>query len=312
MSIVDNKRISIKVCKLYYEEDLSQKEIAIELGISRPQISRILSNAKKNNTVSIKVNNIFEKETELEEKLKQKYPVHDVWVLKTQGQTDEVIYEEMGKQVSDQLDAYIPNNSLVGVMSGKTISSFVNGLNCFEKKALEFIPLIGGIGSDGADWHANVIAKNFADKINGKYYILNAPVIMKTQHAKESLMNEPHIGNILEKAKKCNVAIVGIGQVDNNSTNVKAGALSPEDMEQLNKIGAKASICCSYLDGKGKTIDSEISQRSIGVTIEELKRCKKIVAIAIGNSKTEAIKSVLLGGFVDVLITNIETANKII
>ena len=41
MAITDNERIMIKVCELYYKDNLSQKEISYKLGISRPQISRI-------------------------------------------------------------------------------------------------------------------------------------------------------------------------------------------------------------------------------------------------------------------------------
>lgn len=36
MAITDNLRMMVKVCRLYYEENLSQKEISALMGISRP------------------------------------------------------------------------------------------------------------------------------------------------------------------------------------------------------------------------------------------------------------------------------------
>jgi DNA-binding transcriptional regulator LsrR (DeoR family) len=56
MSITENIRMTIKVCQLYYEENLSQKEISSHLGISRPQISRLLSYARQQHIVTIKIN----------------------------------------------------------------------------------------------------------------------------------------------------------------------------------------------------------------------------------------------------------------
>ncbi len=311
MSVIDNKRMIIRVCKLYYEQNLSQKEISFQLGISRPQISRLLAYAKDQNIVSIKINNPFAKESEIEKKLIKQYKLKDALVVNTNGLKGQQALDELGKQVSEQLETYISDNDLVGVMSGKTISAVVKAIDSFNRKGVEFIPLIGGIGSSGADWHANVIAQNFADKVRGKYYLLNSPVIVNNSESKALLMREPHIGDIIEKSKKSDVAIVGIGQVDMISTTVQSGALSIDDVNMLKASNAVASICTSYVDADGNIVENEITERSLGLTLEDLRECKQVIAIAIGNSKIEAIKAVLLSGYIDVFITNIDTAYAI-
>ena len=312
MSITDNTRIIVKVCKLYYEENRSQKEISGLLGISRPQISRILSYAKSNDIVSVKINNPYAEESQLEKAMLNKYSLKDAVVVDTNGLSPQYALEELGRQASGQLETHISDGNLVGVMSGKTISAVAKSLKSAEYNGIECIPLIGGIGSDGAEWYANIIAQNFAERVGGKYYLLNAPIIVKSKDAKEVLMREPHIGDIIEKAKQCDVAIVGIGEVSKNSTTVQAGGISMEDIHKLKESNAVASICTSYVNEMGKIVESDISERSIGVKLEELNKCKKIIAIAMGKEKVEAIKSVLIGGFIDVFITNIETAKDII
>jgi DNA-binding transcriptional regulator LsrR (DeoR family) len=311
MSVIDNKRMIIRVCKLYYEQNMSQKEISFQLGISRPQISRILAHAKDQNIVSVKINNPFAEESEIEKRLVEQYKLRDALVVNTNGLRGQQALDELGKQVSEQLETYISDHDLVGVMSGKTISAVVKAIDSFNRKGVEFIPLIGGIGSSGADWHANVIAQNFADKVRGKYYLLNSPVIVNNLESKALLMREPHIGDIIEKSKSSDVAIVGIGQVDMISTTVQSGALSIDDVNRLKTAKAVASICTSYVDVDGKIIENEITERSLGLTLEELRECKQVIAIAIGNSKIEAIKAVLLSGYIDVFITNIDTAYAI-
>ena len=65
MSILNNRRLAVKVCELYYYAGLSQKEICAKLGISRPQISRILKEARTSGLITITINNPFGNETAL-------------------------------------------------------------------------------------------------------------------------------------------------------------------------------------------------------------------------------------------------------
>ena len=284
MSITDNIRMTIKVCQLYYEDNLSQKEISSQLGISRPQISRLLTYAKTNNIVSIKINNPYIDETRLEDLIVEKYHLKDALVLNTNGAGEAGRLEEFGRLAANYLDAYIMDNNRVGVMSGQTISSVVWSIKHFERRGLEFVPLVGGIGSASVNFHANAIAQRFAECSGGSCYILNAPVIVQSEEARNMLVNEPEIAAVLKKGNSCDVAIVGIGQIDMLSTTAQAGALNIDDIEKLKSAGAIASVCTSYINGSGRIVDTELNGRSIGQTLDQIKKCKTI-ALAIGNSK---------------------------
>lgn len=311
MAITDNMRMTIKVCQLYYEDNLSQKEISAQLGISRPQISRLLTYAKANNIVTVKINNPYIDETRLEHLLVDKYGIQDALVLNTNGANESGRLEEFGRLAANHLDTFITDNSRVGIMSGRTIGSVVWSIKYFERRGLEFVSLVGGIGSASGNFHANVIAQRFAECSGGSCYVLNAPVIVQSEEARNLLINEPEIAEVLKKGSSCDVGIIGIGQIDMKSTTAQAGALSIEDIEKLKAAGAVASVCTSYIDSEGRIIDTELNARSIGQTLDQLKKCKTI-ALAIGDSKVEAIKAALAGGHIDVLITNLETARAII
>jgi deoxyribonucleoside regulator len=307
MAITDNLRMTLKVCQLYYEENMSQKEISFHLGISRPQISRMISNARSSNIVTIKINNPFQDETKLERTLMERYGLKDVLVLNTAAENE---MEEFGRLAAECIDAYIMDHNRVGVMSGQTISTLVSALKHLNRRGLEFVPLVGGMGSTGASWHANAIAQRFAECSGGNCYILNAPVIVQSSQSRDILVQEPEIASVLQKGACCDVAIVGIGQINMSSTTVKAGTLDNEDILKLVEAGAVASVCTSYLDTNGKIIETELNERSIGLTLNQLKKAKTI-ALAFGRSKAESIKSALSSGYLDVFITNIDTARVI-
>ncbi len=206
---------------------------------------------------------------------------------------------------------YIPDNSLVGVMSGKTISAMANALTGIERRNLEFVPLIGGMGAAGADWHANVIAHTLAEKAGGKYSILNAPVIVQNPEAREVLMSEPDIKSVLFKGARCDVALIGIGLIDDNSAPYQAGVLTEEDIRSLQEAGAIASACTSYVGEDGRCIDTPITERSIGVGLKK-RQDSTVIALAMGTEKVRAIGAVLRGGHVDVLFTSLDAARDII
>ncbi|HYE82639.1 MAG TPA: sugar-binding transcriptional regulator [Clostridia bacterium] len=311
MAITGNMRMTIKVCQLYYEDNLSQKEISAQLGISRPQISRLLTYARTNNIVSVKINNPYIDETRLEHLLVEKYRMKDALVLNTNGAGEAGRLDEFGRLAANYLDAYIMDNNRVGVMSGQTISRVVWSIRHFDRRGLEFVPLVGGIGSASVNFHANVIAQRFAECSGGSSYILNAPVIVQSEESRNILVSEPEIAAVLDKGNSCDVAIVGIGQIDMSSTTAQAGALGTEDIEKLKAAGAVASVCTSYINDRGGLVETDLNKRSIGQTLDKIKKCRTI-ALAIGSSKVEAIKAVLLGGYVDVFITDLETARAII
>ena len=72
--VVNDLRLMIKACDMYYNENLSQQEIASALSLSRPTLSRLLTGAREQKLIRIEVADVeFVKYWELSEKLKEKY-----------------------------------------------------------------------------------------------------------------------------------------------------------------------------------------------------------------------------------------------
>ena len=311
MAIYDNKRLIIKACKLFYEDNMSQKDIASTLGISKPQICRMLNFAKENHIVEFTINNPYSQEFKLEKKLTEKYHLKDAYVFNFSYESPEEAIKKLGEYAADQLDKYFTNNTTVGVMSGRTIAAISNSAHKLTREGLTFIPLVGNMGSEGHDWHANVIAENFAHKTGGDYRLLNAPIIFQTKETCNLIKKEPSISQILDKGKSCNIALVGIGQINLSSTTYRSGAFSKDDITKLTAQNATASVCTSYISRDGTLLDTELNQRSIGVSLDDLTQSTTI-AISTGVEKIEAIKSTLKSGYIDIFMTSQDVAEKLI
>ena len=306
-----DQRLLVKLSKMYYDQNLSQKDMSDALGISRPQISRLLQKAREENIVSIKINDPNSNETALEEALISRYRLKDALVLNTSGIAPESLLTEFGRLAAAHLEEYISSGDVVGVMSGRTIAALVQATEQFSRRNLKIVPLVGGLGSRNAMWHANAIAQLFAAHAHSTAYTLNAPSVMQSEAARDLLITEPDIRALLKLGAACDVAIVGIGQVENSASNVLAGALNHADIGKLKEIGAVGSMCISYFDSEGRLLHPEIETRMIGQSVESI-RGAKTIALAIGTDKAEAIRAALKTEYVDVFITNVETAHHII
>lgn len=301
----------VKLSRMYYEENLSQKEISESLGISRAQISRLLQKARDENIITIRINDPNLDESMLVDELRKRYGLTDVAIVNTAGVMKESVLEEFGKLAAVRLAGYINDHDLVGVMSGRTIASLAHGTVNFPRKNLKIVPLVGGLGSRNSTWHANSIAEEFSINTKSVAFTLNAPSVMQSQVARDMLVLEPSIQALLKMGTVCDVAIVGIGQAETGASNVLAGGLTEQDIFDLKDIGAVGAMCISYFDREGNLLHPEIEKRMIGQPLESIKAAKTI-AVAIGKSKLAAIDAALKTGYVDVFMTNVETAQHII
>lgn len=311
MAIYDNKRLVIKACKLFYEDNMSQKDISLLLGISKPQVCRMLNFAKENHIVEFTINNPYSQEFQLEESLIEKYSLKECFVFNFQYQNLNEAIDKLGQCCAEQLDKYFTDNSIIGVMSGRTIAAISNFAHKLTREGLDFVPLVGNIGSKGHKWHANVIAENFAHKTGGNYSLLNAPIVFQNKETCDLIKKEPSISQILTKGRTCNVALIGIGEINLSSTSYLCGAFSENDIIRLNAKNVTASVCTSYISQDGKILDTELDSRSIGVSLKELTKSTTI-AFSTGKEKIEATKAALKSGYIDTFMTSQDIAYKLL
>ena len=229
---------------------------------------------------------------------------YHVWVIDSLHDGKDGELYEFAKEAGRLIEDYIPQDSRVGVMSGRTGKAVIDAMTPSNKKLKLVVPLIGGISTTNMSIHADTLAQKLASLHSSSARNLNAPAVVSTQSLAQSLKEEESIARV-------DIALVGIGTIDFSATNIRLGCFNEKDMEELEMAGAVASICTSYLDREGKEVGNSLSRRFIGVSLEELKR-SRVIAVAIGEKKVEAITAVLKSGKVDVLITDFSTAKKVL
>ncbi|MCM3568982.1 sugar-binding transcriptional regulator [Neobacillus mesonae] len=305
---MENKRVIIQVSHMYYELNMTQQQIANQLGISRMSISRILQRARDEGVVSIKINyeGAF---LDVEEKLVKKYRIKNAVVCVNEGENS--LKEILASSTADFLKYHIKKGMTISVGWGTTLSNIPKYLEMNDDLGLLFVPMIGGHGKSSLDLHSTQIASNLAKKTGGGVLPLLAPAMVKTREEKHAIISNSFVSSSLEKAAKADMAIMSLGSpLSDNPTIIRSGYFSKEEIDEFKAENAECDIVSIvYINRDGNECNTNISERSIGITKEQLKSISYKICVTGGNDKHLATKLALEHGYIDVLITDIDTAD---
>ena len=290
---------------MYYLDDLSQNEIADNLRISKSAVSRLLKEGRERGIITFHIKEPGDRWSSLEEKLERAFKLKEAVVVSDEGiDSAEAIKKKVAKAAALLLQRRIREKDIVAVSWGTTLAEVAKVLNPSFHLNIEVVPLVGGVDDKGRDIHSNEVARRVSEAFGGRYYVLNAPVIVNNLVAKKALEREKSIKAVIEKAKSANMAVVGIGIPKPNSTMVKRGYFSAKEFAELSKKGAVGDICTNFYDIQGDICEFSLDDKRIGLGLKELKLIPNVIGIASGEEKAEAILGALRGGYINMLVTN--------
>jgi len=108
------------------------------------------------------------------------------------------------------------------------------------------------------------------------------------------------------------MSVVGIGSMSDQATIVKNGIFNANDFTVLKLQGAVGDILSHFMDKNGRLVAMDQEGRLMSTGLEDLRKLENVVGVAGGPSKADAILAALRGGYLDVLITDEETAQTLL
>ncbi|HWO78195.1 MAG TPA: sugar-binding transcriptional regulator [Bacillus sp. (in: firmicutes)] len=311
MALQENRRILIKVAQMYYEEGATQSEIAEKIGVSRSLISKYLTTARELGIVEIIIHDEHHQQyRKLERKVERLYDLREVVCIDSIGL--ESSKKQLGEAAAHYLLRMIKDGQIIGISSGTTLHEMAKALSSPQPfPEVTIVPLVGGVGNERVDIHANYLVAKMGDALQAQYELLHVPVMVDSKEAKEVLMRQPSIRKTFELAEKSNIAVVGIGGSPEHSTMVKSYLGSDhEEITQNEEI--VGDICYNFINKFGKSIRNTWNERVIAMELETLKKIPLVIGVAAGLEKVNAIKAALEGNLINVLITDEATAKALV
>ena len=111
----DDIRLIVKIAQLYYEQDMTQAQIARELGIYRTTISRLLKRGREQGIVTIAINYDYNENLWLEQQLKQKFGLKEAVVVSCDSEQEDEQLTMMGVHGAQLLERLLEPGEIIGV-----------------------------------------------------------------------------------------------------------------------------------------------------------------------------------------------------
>ena len=307
-----------RVCYLYYYESLSQNEIAARIGKSVMTVSRLLKEARESGLMEIKLHLPYPIIGELSSRLVEHFPGLDKAIVFDAEFLDETnIKMALGKAAASYLFSLIPPESKIGVGAGETLAYLAESVDpeladwC---KGAELVQLSAMIRVDDFWGNAASVTYLLSRKLHTKAYYCPLPHFIFSDNMSEN--GNSIVIRVLELLrshwKALDVAIVGIGEVQSTVTALKAGYISGKDLDRLREKGAVGDIIMHFFNIEGEIVDRSFDSKLAGISWNELKEIPQVIAVAGGEEKVEAIYGALMSGVVNVLLTDSNTADKLL
>lgn len=311
MNDIDDYKVLYKILRMYFMDNFNQREIAEKLNLSRIKVNRYINYARKNNLVEIHLNIPPQGNAPLELAIEQNFGLNECRIVSTSA-NPEATLKLMALELSTIFDRIIKKNDYLGVSWGTTIEAMAKYIRVKKKKDLKVIPITGGAGIEGSGRFSNFVTKAIADQFDGMSYMINVPAVLDTKEARIIIEKDKQLKILFDLTRRISIVLVGIGDISTEMSLCKIGVLKKRDINYLTRKGAIGMVNMLCIDKNGNHLKNNIDERMINIFPEKLiKKARTSIGVAIGDKKVEVIRAALKGKIINTLITDENTAEKL-
>lgn len=173
--------------------------------------------------------------------------------------------------------------------------------------------ILGGVGNPAAQIHATQLTQRLATLIGGSPVLLPALGVVVSPRARNVLLKEPYVEEAMSLFDSLDLALVGIGALEPSKLLSSSGnRFSSEELRALQSHGVAGDICLRFFNANGEPVRTSLNERVIGIELNQLRRVSRVVGVAGGSRKVWAVLAALRGRWINVLITDRNTAEVLL
>lgn len=293
----------LKAAWYYYMEDYTQQQISSMLGISRAKVIRLLEEARKQGVIQFIFRQEDSERMQVERELIERFGLDDAFVIPTPAPGAD-IRDSLASAAAMYVADHLRPDGYLNIGYGDTMSLVLNHLASARGSSLNVVSLTGGV--------SYYLPKISSEVFGMRLFLTPAPLVVSTSELRDALLDEPSIRDIYRLTEHADMSIVGIGGAEENATVLRNGILNKNELALLKMQGAVGDILTHFIDAEGQPIATTIEDRIVSTRLDDLKKMKNVVGVAAGKDKVDAIRAVLVPGYLNVLITDGNTARELL
>jgi DNA-binding transcriptional regulator LsrR (DeoR family) len=216
----------------------------------------------------------------------------------------------VGDLAAQWLDETLRDGQVLGLSWGRTLQAMVESFAVDQPRDVEVLPLVGGLSTVAALVSGEELVRELAGRLGATHRYLHAPGLLRSRAARDSLLGEPAIAEVLGRAQAADIAMVGMGAVySGSSSEILDGlGLTPAERAAFLAEEPVGDTCCRFYDAHGTPLLGVVHDRVLAIELDQLRRIPTVIGLATGTEKTRGVVGALRGGLVDGLIVDASLA----
>lgn len=313
-----------EVSFLYYIRNMSQEDIAGQVGVSRPVVSRMLSMARQQSVVTFHIDFPVNRRADLESLLLARWAGTRLnQVIVTEGPVDD--FSALSNPLEPSgflgvahagaawLEKKVFPGVQIGLSWGTTAQTVVDLVKFETRMESTVVQLAGEVSFDGVKPAYDVV-RTVAEKLGGNYHYMSVPASAPSQEIARLLVEGTHLRESMERAGACDVAVLGIGALGAGNTErfLEYAQASSEERAQAEAAGAVGQISSLLFNAHGDESDIVLNNRLFSVSLQQIRGIPDVALVASGGDKAHAVAGALAGSLGSTLIIDVPLAEKIL
>ena len=295
--------LATKAAWYYYMEDNTQAQIAEVMGVSRAKVIRLLEEARAQGIVQFSFRKNDSQRVSAEQLLIDRFGLKDAFVVPTPLDSS-AINQSIAQGAAHYVSDHLREDGYLNIGYGDTVSRMLGFLAKNREESLNVVSLTGGV--------SYYLPSVGTTAYSMHLFLTPSPLVVSSRQVRDALLDEKSLQDVSTMTEYADMSVVGIGAAVEGATVLRNGILNEGELTVLKMQGAVGDVLNPFMAKDGNLIQTDIEDRVISTDLDKLRQLKNVVGVAGGKDKVTAIKAVLNGGYLNVLITDSDTAAELL
>jgi DNA-binding transcriptional regulator LsrR (DeoR family) len=301
--------LTASVARRYYLDGRSKVEIAEEFGMSRFKVARLLDDARGSGLVRIEIRHDGSIDVDLSAQLRDRFALRHAVVIATPDEDTNHLRDHVGRAAAGLLAEIVTPQDVLGLAWARSVSVMARALPPLPGTPV--VQLSGSLAMPGGPDTSVDVVRDVAAASGGVAHCFYAPLTVADAATAQALRRQPEVARAFEQVPLVTKAVAGVGLWEaGQSTLYDTG--TEHDRKALRELGVCADISGVFVDAEGSPVATELAERMIAVSAEELTSIPEVVVVPYGVRKAPAVRAALRSGIVSGIVTHTALARAVL
>jgi deoxyribonucleoside regulator len=300
------------VAKMYFLQGKNQAEIAKAIGMTRSNISRMLTEARNAGIIQIQINRPLKEDHALAQKLVERFDLINARVVCVEQSSQ--LLPKLGRVAGKELLSRLKPGWILGTSWGTAICATVDQLEVTTPISdIRVVQLLGAFGARIKEYDGHSIVRRLEEKLDAESIYINAPFLVENKKVAASLFENKNVEEPLRFGKHADIALLGVGSSElSHCSYYLANYVNREEILDIQEKGAVGDVCARFFSIDGELIPEIFQDRMIGISLYDLVNIPLRIGVAGGAAKIDPIIGALRSGLINILVSDTATIAEVL